>query len=104
MWRVKQCELIRDGGSYAVTITDHMHEVSLWLQIERSGDGALSHGGLFFARGTSAAPISPNTRRVSEIEEGAWLDALRGATTDEADARTRDRLTELIEVLAARSM
>jgi hypothetical protein len=102
VWQLKECELIRDGGSYAATLTNGTREVSLWLQIEFDANGDRRHGSLFFARGCSAAPSFPDTTLVPEGDEGAWLEALRGAVTEDVDARMHTRVAALIGILAAR--
>jgi hypothetical protein len=101
VWRMAECEMMRDGGSYSVVLKDEIgiRSISLWLRVDHGRPaGERRHLGLYFCRG-EGVPMH-GARPLTLVEEHAWLDALRCVSVDGIDERGRERLAELIALVS----
>ena len=102
-WRVKQCDIYRDGGSYGAVLERDGRHFSLFLKVapwdhpsERNGYLNLwvSEGELPDAQGESCTSGSAEERR--------WYEIIKRALTHECDDTTLERLLEFIRELENR--
>lgn len=102
-WRVKWCDIYRDGGSYGTVLEKDGRLFSLFLDVapwdhpsQKNGYQNLwvSAGELRDAQGESCTKGS--------AEERCWYEILKQALTHECDDTTLQRLTEFIRELENR--
>jgi hypothetical protein len=102
-WRVKWCDIYRDGGSYGVVLEKDGRFFSLFLDVapwdhpsQRNGYQNLwvSEGDLPAAHGESCT--------IGSAEERRWYEILKLALTDECDDTTLEGLPDFIRELENR--
>jgi hypothetical protein len=102
-WRVKWCDIYRDGGSYGAVLERDSSLFSLFLDVapwdhpsQRNGYRNLwiSEGELPDAQGQCCESGSADERR--------WYEILKHASTHECNDTTLERLPELIRELENR--